>query len=110
MNLFCCALESGSDLDVVVVLQAVLHVVEEGEDVDPVQAAVQQRVHALKRGLPQVQPVIHCVFERTHLHLHKDTSQTSDEASGRSNIRTCQSAPHLSDQLLPDFGLVVQLR
>lgn len=58
------------DLDVIVVLESVLHVVQEGEDVDPVQAAVQQSVHALERSLPQVQAVIHSVFERTHLHLH----------------------------------------
>lgn len=58
------------DLDVIVVLESVLHMVQEGEDVNPVQAAVQQSVHALERSLSQVQAVIHGVFERTHLHLH----------------------------------------
>lgn len=51
------------------VLQTVLHVVEEGEDVESVQAAVQQSVHTLERSLPKVQPIIHRVFEGSHLHL-----------------------------------------
>lgn len=59
-----------SDLDVIVVLETVFYVVEEGEDVNSVQAAVQQSVHALECSLPQVQTIIHRVFERTHLHLH----------------------------------------
>lgn len=104
-----------SHLDVVVVLQAVLHVVEEGEDVESVQAAVQQSVHALERSLPQVQTVIHCVFEGTHLHLRPQTRHRQTPADEHKPTSACSDfslysrCSHLSDQLLPDFGLVVQL-
>ena len=87
------------DLDVVMVLEAVLYVVQEGEDVDSVQAAVQQSVHALERSLPQVQPVVHRVFEGTHLHLQTDRGQRSNTcdpfpAFWPSRVSGCS---HLSD-------------
>lgn len=103
------------DLDVIMVLQSVLHVVQEGEDIDPVQATVQQSVHALERSLPQVQTIIHSVFERTHLHL----CTCARTHTVRPLLVYCDPeikkmargvGTHLSDQLLPHFGLVVQLR
>lgn len=106
-----------TDLDVVVVLQPVLYVVQEGEDVQPVQAAVQQSIHALERSLPQVQPVVHRVFEGTHLHLRTANSRSATWATPRATwaTPTCRAppgagSPHLSDQLLPHFGLVVKMR
>lgn len=59
--------EVGEHLDVVVVAQPVLHVPQELEHVEAVQARAQQRVHALERRLAQVQPVVHRVLERAHL-------------------------------------------
>ena len=41
----------GEHLDVVVVVESVLHVLQELEDVDAVEARVEQRVHALERRL-----------------------------------------------------------
>ena len=61
--------EVGEHLDVVVVFEAVLDVAEELEDVEAVDARVEEGVHALERRLPQVEAVVHLVLERTHLHL-----------------------------------------
>lgn len=55
--------------DVVMVPEAALHVLQEDVDIDTVQAGLQEGVHALERGLADVQPVIHRVFEGAHLHL-----------------------------------------
>ena len=49
--------------------QAILNMVEKLEDVESIEARLKKRVHALKRGLPQVQPVINSVLERTHLNF-----------------------------------------
>lgn len=47
--------------------------IEELEDVKSIEAAVQERIHALKCSLSDVQPIIHCVFEWPHLNLIKKT-------------------------------------
>ena len=70
--------------DVGMVLQAVLHMAQEVEDVDAIEAGVQQGVHAFERDLAQVEPIILHVFEGAHLHL--------------------------SDQLLPDQRFAVEQR
>lgn len=57
--------------DIIVVLQAILHVVQELADVQLAQAALKQRVHALKGRLPHVQPVVHCVLKGPHFHLQE---------------------------------------
>ena len=49
--------------------QAILNVVEKLEDVESIEARLKKCVHALKRSLPQVQPVINSVLERTHLNF-----------------------------------------
>ena len=56
-------------LNVVVVLEAVLHVAEKLEDVETVNARVEEGVHALEGRLPKVEAVVDLVLERTHLHL-----------------------------------------
>lgn len=55
--------------DVIVIFEAFLHMIQKLQDVQRLQAAVQERVHTLKRRFTQIQTVVHCVFERTHLHL-----------------------------------------
>lgn len=57
--------------DIIVVLQAILHVVQELTDVQLAQAALEQRVHALKGRLPHIQPIVHCVLKGPHLHLQE---------------------------------------
>lgn len=57
--------------DVIVVLQAVLHVVQELADVQLAQAALEQRVHALEGCLPHIQPIVHRVLKGPHLHLQE---------------------------------------
>ena len=56
-------------LDVVVIFKPVLNVTEELEDVQSVDASVQEGVHALEGSLAKVKPVIDLVFERSHLNL-----------------------------------------
>lgn len=56
--------------DVIVIFETFLYMIEELQDVQPLQAAVQQRVHTLKSCFAHIQTIIHCVFEWTHLHLH----------------------------------------
>lgn len=91
------------------VLQAVLYVVEEGEDVDPVQAAVQQSVHALERSLPQVQTVIHRVFERTHLHLHRHTQRQHRQTSAGAPTPVSICVPGVLTSRISSFLTLVSL-
>jgi len=51
------------------VFESVLHVAEELKDVDPVDASVQQSVHAFEGGLAKVQAVVDLVLEGPHLNL-----------------------------------------
>jgi len=51
------------------VFESILNVAEELEDVDPVDASVQQSVHALKGGLAKIQAIVDLVLEGTHLNL-----------------------------------------
>lgn len=56
-------------LDIVMVFESIFDMVKELKDVESIEAAVQKSVHALKSGLPDVQPVVHRVLERTHFNL-----------------------------------------
>ena len=56
-------------LNIVVVPQAILNVVEKLKDVESIEARLEESIHALKRSLPQVQPVINSVLKRTHLNF-----------------------------------------
>ena len=60
------------DLNVVVVLETVLDVAEELEDVDSVDAGVEQGVHALEGSFAEVKAVVNLVLERTHLDLEEE--------------------------------------
>ena len=51
------------------VFESVLNVAEEFENVDPVDARVQQGVHALEGRLAKVQAVVNLVLEGSHLNL-----------------------------------------
>lgn len=73
------------------VLQPILHVVQELADVQLAQAALQQRVHALEGSLPHVQPIIYSVLEGPHLHLQE----------GRTWRALEYKAPPLDLQLTP---------
>lgn len=57
-------------LDVIVIFEPILHVAEELEDVQSVDAGVQEGVHALEGSLAKVKSVIYLVFEWSHLNLH----------------------------------------
>lgn len=56
-------------LDVVVIFQAAFDVVQEFEYVNPVEARIQQGVHALERSFPDIQPVVDGVFKRPHFYF-----------------------------------------
>lgn len=56
-------------LDVVIVLEAVDQMHEELKQLEPVGAAVQQRVHRLKGGLAQLEPIVDRVLERAEVDL-----------------------------------------
>ena len=56
--------EVGQHLDVVVVLEAVLDVSQKLEDVQPVDARLEECVHALEGRLAQVQAVVHLETKR----------------------------------------------
>ena len=43
--------------------------IEEFEEIQFVEAGVEERVHAFEGGFAEVQPVVDRVFEGTHLHL-----------------------------------------
>jgi hypothetical protein len=42
-------------------LESILDMIQEFKNVQPIDAAVQQGVHALESRLPQVQPIVHLV-------------------------------------------------
>jgi hypothetical protein len=52
-----------------VILESVLDVAEELEDVDPVDARLQEGVHALEGRLTKVKAIVHLVLEGAHLDL-----------------------------------------
>lgn len=58
--------------NVIVVFQAFLNVIQKLKDIQTVQAAVQQSVHAFKRRLTDIQPIIYRVLEGAHLNLRCD--------------------------------------
>ena len=56
-------------LDIIMVIQAVLHMAQELKDINTIQARVQQCVHALKCCLTNIQAIINGVLEWSHLHF-----------------------------------------
>lgn len=97
--------------DVIVIFESFLHVIEELQDVQPLQAAVQQSVHTLERCLTHIQTIVHCVFERTHLHLQRTRRITHLRTYQDINIRQKRLQPtHFSDEVLPDLGLLIEVR
>jgi hypothetical protein len=86
--------------DVIVVLQSILHMVQELTDVQLAQAALQQRVHALKGCLPHIQPIVHCVPEGPHLHLQDRMTSEEVAQGGRTPPPSCYTA-HLCSTPCP---------
>lgn len=66
--------------NVIVVFQAILHVVQVVIDVQPVQAALQQGVHALESSFPHIKAIVHCVLEWPHLYLNQDKQSCHQRA------------------------------
>lgn len=69
--------------DIIVVFESFLYMIQELQDVQPLQAAVQKTVHTLKRSFTHIQPIINSVLERTHLHLQHTNSKTSAQSTNR---------------------------
>lgn len=91
--------------DVIVIFESFLHMIQKLQHIQRVQAAVQKSVHTLKRRFTKIQTVVHRVLERAHLHLQDPGGVTRVMPTPG---QSWTSHTDLSDQLLPDLGLLIE--
>lgn len=58
--------------NVIVILQSILHMVQVLIDIQSVEAALQQCIHAFKSSFPHVKAIIHCMLEWPHFYLKQE--------------------------------------
>lgn len=90
-------------LDVVMIPQPVLNVIKKFKDVQSIETRLKESVHTLKRSLPQVQAIVHGVFERSHLNL---TNQLPLQKKSKKIIHQTSLPTAFT---YPDFGLHIQV-